>query len=81
MNEHWLVIDHVTGDLMDEEEALDWLTDPENLESIEHIERVNRKMFERILKRSDFLAVFFCKSFLHLHRPIHEYVFTFKVLF
>lgn len=48
------------GDLMDEEEVLDWLTDPENMESIDHIERVNRKMFERILQRSDFLAAFFC---------------------
>ena len=45
---------------MDEEEVLDWLTDPENMESIDHIERVNRKMFERILQRSDFLAAFFC---------------------
>ncbi len=48
------------GDLMDEEEVLDWLTDPDQLESNEHIERVNQKMFERVLKRSDFLAVFFC---------------------
>lgn len=46
---------------MDEEEVLDWLTDPDNMESSEHIERVNRKMFERILKRSDFVAAFFCK--------------------
>lgn len=45
---------------MDEEEVLDWLTDPDQLESNEHIERVNQKMFERVLKRSDFLAVFFC---------------------
>lgn len=50
---------HFEGDLMDEEEALDWLTDPENMESSEHIERVNRKMFERILKRSDYLAAIF----------------------
>lgn len=48
---------------MDEEEVLDWLTDPENMESLDHIERVNRKMFERILQRSDYLAAFFCKSF------------------
>lgn len=52
---------HFEGDLMDEEEVLDWLTDPDNMESNEHIERVNRKMFERILKRSDYVAVFFCK--------------------
>ena len=47
---------------MDEEEVLDWLTDPENMESMDHIERVNRKMFHRILQRSDFLAAFFCNS-------------------
>lgn len=47
---------------MDEEEVLDWLTDPENMESMDHIERVNQKMFHRILQRSDFLAAFFCKS-------------------
>lgn len=46
---------------MDEEEVLDWITDPENMESSEHIERVNRKMFERILSRSDYVAAFFCK--------------------
>lgn len=45
---------------MDDEEVLDWLTDPDNMESADHIERVNRKMFERILKRSDFVGVFFC---------------------
>jgi hypothetical protein len=45
---------------MDEEEVLDWLTDPENMESMDHIERVNQKMFHRILQRSDFLAAFFC---------------------
>nr|CAG4638530.1 EOG090X0856 [Cyclestheria hislopi] len=50
---------HFDGDLMDEEEVLDWLTDPENMESSDHIEKVNRKMFERILQRTDFLAAFF----------------------
>uniref|UniRef100_A0A0N8DDR4 L(2)01289 long form n=1 Tax=Daphnia magna TaxID=35525 RepID=A0A0N8DDR4_9CRUS len=50
---------HFEGDLMDEEEVLDWLTDPENMESMDRIERVNRKMFQRILQRSDFLAAFF----------------------
>ena len=51
---------------MDDEEVLDWLTDPDNMESADHIERVNRKMFERILKRSDFVGVFFCKTTLFL---------------
>ncbi|XP_018318516.1 uncharacterized protein LOC108732303 isoform X2 [Agrilus planipennis] len=46
------------GDIDDEEEVLDWLTDPENMELTDHIEVVNRKMFDRIRQRSDYLAVF-----------------------
>lgn len=49
------------GDIDDEEEILDWLTDPENMELTDHIERVNRKMFEKIRQRSDYVAVFLCK--------------------
>lgn len=48
------------GDIDDEEEVLDWLTDPENMELTDHIERVNRKMFEKIRQRSDYVAVFLC---------------------
>ncbi|CAH0558548.1 unnamed protein product [Brassicogethes aeneus] len=46
------------GDIDDEEELLDWLTDPENMELTDHIEKVNRKMFEKIRQRSDYVAVF-----------------------
>lgn len=49
------------GDIDDEEEVLDWLTDPENMELTDHIERVNRKMFEKMRQRSDYVAVFLCK--------------------
>lgn len=52
---------HYLGDIMDEEEVLYWLTDPDNMESSDHIEKVNSKMFERLLQRKDFLAAFFCK--------------------
>ncbi|XP_055374125.1 uncharacterized protein LOC129607269 isoform X7 [Condylostylus longicornis] len=47
------------GDIDDEEEVLDWLTSPANMEMTDHIEQVNRKMFEKIRKTSDYLAVFF----------------------
>ncbi|XP_065578951.1 uncharacterized protein LOC136039286 isoform X4 [Artemia franciscana] len=47
------------GDLDDEEEVLDWLTDPDTLELADSIERVNRKMFEKIMSRSDSLVAFF----------------------
>lgn len=49
------------GDIDDEEELLDWLTLPDNMEMTDHIERVNRKMFQKIRQTSDYLAVFFCK--------------------
>ncbi|XP_034245365.1 uncharacterized protein LOC117647614 isoform X2 [Thrips palmi] len=47
------------GDIDDDEELLDWLTDPENMELTDHIERVNRKMFAKIRQTSDYVAVFF----------------------
>ncbi|XP_037806644.1 uncharacterized protein LOC119600472 isoform X2 [Lucilia sericata] len=47
------------GDIDDEEEVLDWLTSPANMEMTDHIEQVNRKMFEKIRKSSDYLAVIF----------------------
>lgn len=49
------------GDIDDEEELLDWLTLPDNMEMTDHIERVNRKMFQKIRQTSDYLAVFFCE--------------------
>lgn len=49
------------GDIDDEEELLDWLTNPHNMEMTDHIEKVNRKMFQKIRQASDYLAVFFCK--------------------
>ncbi|XP_012276468.1 uncharacterized protein LOC105697598 isoform X2 [Orussus abietinus] len=47
------------GDIDDEEEILDWLTNPENMELTDHIERINRKMFDKVRQTSDYLAVFF----------------------
>ncbi|RVE50479.1 hypothetical protein evm_004904 [Chilo suppressalis] len=47
------------GDIDDEEEILDWLTNPENMELTDHIEKVNRKMFHKIRQTSDYVAVFF----------------------
>lgn len=49
------------GDIDDEEEILDWLTNPENMELTDHIERINKKMFQKIRQTTDYLAVFFCK--------------------
>ena len=43
---------------------MDWLTDPNVMEVSDQIERVNHKMFEKLLKRNEHLAVLFCKSFI-----------------
>jgi len=47
------------GDLYDDEEMLDWLTDPNTMEISDQIERVNKKMFEKLISRNEFLTVFF----------------------
>ncbi|XP_011332954.1 uncharacterized protein LOC105276699 isoform X2 [Ooceraea biroi] len=47
------------GDIDDEEEILDWLTNPENMELTDHIERINKKMFGKVRQTTDYLAVFF----------------------
>ena len=49
------------GDEFDEEEMLEWLTDPNVMAVSDQIEKVNRKMFEKLKSRNDNLAVFFCK--------------------
>ena len=51
----------VLGDLFDDEEMLDWLTDPSVMEISDQIEKVNRKMFEKLLSRNEFLTVLFCE--------------------
>lgn len=57
------------GDIDDEEEVLDWLTDPENMELTDHIEKVNRKMFDKIRLRSDYVAAFLCKRRFYFDVP------------
>ena len=46
---------------------LEWLTDPNVMAVSDQIEKVNRKMFEKIKSRNDNLVVFFCKS-VQLHK-------------
>jgi len=47
------------GDMLDEEEILDWLTDPNTMEISDQIEKVNKKMFEKLIARNENLVVFF----------------------
>ncbi|CAD1470032.1 unnamed protein product, partial [Heterotrigona itama] len=60
------------GDIDDEEEILDWLTNPENMELTDHIERINKKMFQKIRQTTDYLAVFFYKLNCHICDEILE---------
>lgn len=49
------------GDIYDDEEILDWLTDPNIMEISDQIEKVNKKMFEKLTGRNEHLAVVFCE--------------------
>lgn len=49
------------GEIDDEEELLDWLTNPDNMQLTDRIESVNKRMFQKIRQTSDYVAVFFCK--------------------
>lgn len=63
MRSLFTILKHIVflGDIDDDEEILDWLTDPSNMELTEHIEKVNRKMFAKIRQSSENVAVFFCE--------------------
>lgn len=52
-----------SGDLLDEEKLLAWLTSQDIFELKNEIEEVNRKMLDKLLDENEFLAVYFCKSF------------------
>lgn len=49
------------GDLMDEENVLDFLTSLEAMDLPDRIEEVNGKILSKIIEESDFVAVLFCK--------------------
>ena len=49
------------GDIFDQDEMLEWLTDPNVMAVSDQIERVNRKMLNKLLKRNEYMAVLFCK--------------------
>lgn len=50
---------------------LEWLTDPNVMAVSDQIEKVNRKMFEKLKSRNDNLAVFFCK-YNCVHIVVHN---------
>jgi len=56
----------ILGDLMDEENVLDFLTSLEAMDLPDRIEEVNAKILSKIVEETDFVAVLFCKSFLVL---------------
>jgi len=47
------------GKLKDEEEVLEWLIDPSTMTVSDVIEKINDKMFEKVLRKFEYVAVFF----------------------
>ena len=52
------------GKLKDEEQVLEWLINPETMTVTDIIEKVNEKMFGRVLERFEYVTAFFCKYML-----------------
>lgn len=49
------------GDLRRGKQAYEWLTDEDNRELADAIERINGHMLDQLIEGSDSLAVLFCK--------------------
>lgn len=56
----------ILGDLMDEENVLDFLTSLEAMDLPDRIEEVNSRILEKIVEDTDYVAVLFCKYFRRL---------------
>lgn len=54
------------GDLMDEENVLDFLTSLEAMDLPDRIEEVNAKILAKIIEDTEYVAVLFCKYILEL---------------
>jgi len=50
-----------SGDLLDEDRVLSWLTSQDVFEIKDEIEEVNRKMLDKLLEENEFVAVYFCE--------------------
>jgi len=55
----------ILGELMDEENVLDFLTSLEAMDLPDRIEEVNAKILAKIVEETDFVAVLFCKYFFY----------------
>lgn len=53
----------LSGDLLDEQRVLSWLTSQDVFEIKDEIEEVNRKMLDKLLEENEFVSVYFCKIF------------------
>lgn len=56
-----------TGDLMDEENVLDFLTSLEAMDLPDRIEEVNAKILEKIIEDSEYVAVLFCEYQIYIN--------------
>lgn len=55
------IIRSFVGDQKDEAAVLAWVLDADNRELDDAIESVNEKMLIKLLEKTQFMAVFFCK--------------------
>lgn len=54
------------GDLLDEDQVLEFLTSLEAMDLPDQIEEVNAKILDKIIHDTNYVAVLFCKSYLSL---------------
>ena len=50
------------GDIFDEEEILDWLTDPNVMDVVDHVEMINLDMFEKFKQRHEHIIALLGKK-------------------
>lgn len=56
------------GDLLKEEDLLEWLTDVDTLETADEIEDVNAALFKKIITQQENVAALFCMFHMHCNR-------------
>lgn len=69
----------ISGDLMDEENVLDFLTSLEAMDLPDRIEEVNSRILDKIVQETDFVAVLFCKCLFQYSQRIdniHDTIFV-----
>lgn len=70
----------ILGDLRRGKQLFEWLSDEDNRELADAIEKVNNQMLDQLIEGSDSLAVLFCKYSFHHHFRSLQSTPTFLIL-